>query len=99
MKLEITKNIQFTRLVKSNGRLHEFNFRKYSPQKEILFAVDVVDDRGNRVIFKMQKESDYWKISEPVPAPWISEKESQLHQLIEEEMLKYTPKAVTDEII
>lgn len=99
MKLEITKNIQFTRLVKSHSRLYEFNFRKCAPQKEIFFAVDYVDDGGNRIIFKMQKESDQWKITGPVPAIWILEKEHQLHELIEAEMNKHTPLPVADETL
>jgi hypothetical protein len=49
--------------------------------------VDVSDDRGNRIIFRMQKENDTWKLvqSQPLPA-WIIEKEANFHELIEEEL-------------
>ena len=57
MQLNFIKNIQFTRLVKADGRLREFNFRKFSGEEgELLFSIDVVDDRGNRIIFRMRKE-------------------------------------------
>ena len=50
MQIQFTKNIQFTRLVKADGRLREFNFRKYRGEEgELLFSVDVVDDRDHIV--------------------------------------------------
>ena len=62
MHIQFTKNIQFTRLLKADGRLKEFNFRKINGIKEGMFTVDVSDDRGNRIIFRMQKEDNGWKI-------------------------------------
>ena len=87
MRIEFVRNIQFTRLLKVNGRLREFNFRKLGGANEGFFTVDVSDDRGNRIIFRMQKENDTWKLvmSQPLPA-WIIEKEGNFHELIEEEL-------------
>jgi len=87
MQIQFTKNIQFTRLVKAEGRLREFNFRKYRGEEgELLFSVDVVDDRGNRIIFKMKKEDDGWKIV-PSPLPvWVTNNEKNFNELIEEEL-------------
>lgn len=87
MRIEFVRNIQFTRLLKVNGRLREFNFRKLGGANEGFFTVDVSDDRGNRIIFRMQKENDTWKLvmSQPLPA-WIIEKEPNFHELIEEEL-------------
>ena len=40
MQIQFTKNIQFTRLVKADGRLREFNFRKYrGDEGELLFQL------------------------------------------------------------
>ena len=81
------KNVQFSRLVKADGSLREFNFRRYNdPQAGVLFSVDVCDLRNNRIAFKMQHTDTAWKIVQsPVPE-WVSKNEHILNQLIEEEM-------------
>jgi hypothetical protein len=86
MKLQVSRNIQFTRLVKADGRLHEFNFRKLYSLQEGLFNVDVADDRGNRIIFKMQKKDAGWKITDDLLPAWVSEAEPKLSDVIEETM-------------
>jgi hypothetical protein len=89
MRVQFIKNIHFTRLLKTNGRLREFNFRKFKGGQEDLFSVDLSDDRGNRIIFQMQKDGNTWKITHQEEVPgWISEKEDKLHELIEEELHK-----------
>lgn len=86
MHIQFIKNIQFTRLVKADGRLREFNFRKLNGIKEDIFTVDVSDDRGNRILFRMQKVDNTWKIiQQPLPE-WIWKNESIFHDLIEEEL-------------
>ncbi|HOA39086.1 MAG TPA: hypothetical protein PKJ36_11830 [Flavihumibacter sp.] len=80
------KNIQFTRLIKADGRLREFNFRKMTLLQETLFSIDVVDDRGNRVMFRMRKEDNEWVIiAQPLPA-WVLEQEKVLSDMIKEEL-------------
>ena len=86
MQIKFIKNIQFTRLVKADGRLREFNFRKQNGPQEGVFTVDVSDDRGNRIIFHMQKEDNIWKIVEQQLPEWIWKNEAKLNELIEEEM-------------
>ncbi|HYC39989.1 MAG TPA: hypothetical protein VEB63_05815 [Chitinophagaceae bacterium] len=87
MEFNFVKNIQFTRLVKAEGRLREFNFRKFRGENsETLFSVDVVDDRGNRIIFRMRHEADGWKILPAQLPSWIINSESNLNSLIEEEL-------------
>jgi len=87
MEFKFIRNIQFTRLVKAEGRLREFNFRKFKgDNSEILFSVDVVDDRGNRIIFRMRKEEDRWKILPGQIPAWILNNENNLNSLIEEEL-------------
>ena len=86
MRIQFVKNIQFTRLIKVEGRLREFNFRKLGGLNEGVFTVDVSDDRGNRIVFRMQKDSDQWKIQrQPRPA-WVMEYESKFHEAIEDEL-------------
>ena len=87
MQIHFVKNIQFTKLLKADGRLKEFNFRKLGGMQEGLFTVDVSDDRGNRIMFRMQKEDNAWKIlQQPLP-DWIWKNESSFHEAIEEEIL------------
>jgi hypothetical protein len=86
MNIQFKKNIQFTKIVKAEGRLREFNFRKLGGINEGFFTVDVVDDRGNRIMFRMQKEDNQWKIVEqPLPS-WILSSENEFHGLIEESL-------------
>jgi len=88
MQLSFIKNIQFTKLIKADGRLREFNFRRYnSAKKPAIFSVNVVDNRDNRILFEMQKEDDVWKIIKQQPLPqWILENETNFHESIEEEL-------------
>jgi len=83
------KNIQFSRLVKTEGRLREFNFRKSSPNGVTLFFVDVTDDRSNRILFQMHKNDESWKIQPQLLPDWILKNENKLHEVIEDE-LKFT---------
>lgn len=86
MKIQFIKNIQFTRLVKADGRLREFNFRKINGIKEGMFTVDVSDDRGNRIIFNMEKNDNHWNIASPSLPEWITKNEATFEELIEEEL-------------
>jgi hypothetical protein len=80
------KNVQFTKLLKGESGLREFNFRKTASEGQTVFSVDVTDDRSNRILFYMQKQDDVWKIqSRELPA-WITKNEANLHNMIEEEM-------------
>jgi hypothetical protein len=87
MRIEVKKNIHFTRLVKVNGRLKEFNFRKLGGVNEGLFTVDVSDDRGNRILFRLLYENNVYKIAPDQNLPnWVIEKEGLYNELIEEEL-------------
>lgn len=86
------KMVHFTRLIKAGGRLREFNLRKLREPEGSgieLFSVDTVDDRGNRIVFRYQKESNgTWNIipqGQPLFA-WIQEVEPLLKEQIENEM-------------
>ncbi|MGN6616333.1 MAG: hypothetical protein ACTHJ5_04085 [Ilyomonas sp.] len=86
MKLHFTRNIHFTKLLKAEGRTREFNFRKMRVEGEDLFSVDVVDNRGNRIIFKMRKENGVWKIIPQTLPEWVTELEDKFSEAIEEEL-------------
>src|SRR5664279_5128164 len=87
MIIQFNRNIQFTKLIKAEGRLREFNFRKVNGLHEELFTVDVSDDRGNRIMFKMRKEGNEWLISTEQPIPdWVKNSSSRFNEAIEEEL-------------
>jgi len=87
MQVNFTKVIHFTRLIKAGGRLREFNFRKLRGLEQEMFTVDTVDDRGNRILFRMQKDSNnHWTILQQILPGWIPESEPKLHEAIEDEL-------------
>ncbi|HMO61816.1 MAG TPA: hypothetical protein PKC39_12660 [Ferruginibacter sp.] len=80
-------NIQFSKIVKADGKLREFNFTRLSRQKHPLaFSVDVTDGSLHRICFDMLKENDNWKIVQQQIPRWVLENENKLHVLIEEEL-------------
>ena len=86
MEIRFVKTVQFTHLIKAGGRLREFNFRKINKPDTELFSVNVVDDRGDRVFFHMQKDQNDWRLSLQQLPVWIIQAEGQLHSAIEEEL-------------
>ena len=89
--MNFVKLIQFTRLVKTDGRLREFNFRKLQSPDQGLFSVNVVNDRGDRILFMMEKKDLGWRIvSGELPA-WILQNEKKLDEVIEDELQNPTP--------
>jgi len=80
------RNIQFTKLLKAEGRFREFNFRKSANEGKIIFNVDVTDDRSNRIFFRMQKEDSVWKIQSRDLPLWVINNETNLCELIESEL-------------
>lgn len=87
MQMQVIKNIHFTKLIKAENRLREFNFRMLPGTSNKLFHVDVPDDRGNRIMFKMQREdNNQWAIVEQGLPRWITENVHQLNEVIAEEV-------------
>ncbi|MDO9376506.1 MAG: hypothetical protein Q7T76_18925 [Ferruginibacter sp.] len=87
MQFKFTKNIQFTKLIKANGRLKEFNFRKLNDNKEGMFTVDVVDERDNRIFFSVQRVDNSWRlVLVPNLPKWVIENEAMYGEVIEEEL-------------
>jgi len=78
--------MQFTRLIKINGHLQEFNFTKGDREKSGTFSIDTVDERGNRICFSMTNAETGWEILPESFIPgWILDVQPQLNNCIEEE--------------
>jgi len=86
MNFKVKRNLQFTKLIKAEGRLREFNFTRLTGLMEGIFSLDMVDDRGNRIIFQMKQNPDGWQIREIELPEWITANKPQLQQFIEEEL-------------
>ena len=89
MPIRFVRMVQFTRLVKVEGRLREFNFRKLKSPEEESFNVNVSNERGDRFFFNMQKKDNSWRI-EPGELPkWILQNETNLNEAIEDELRQW----------
>jgi hypothetical protein len=86
MEIRFVRAVQFTCLLKAGGRLREFNFRKMKGPEGELFSINVCDDRGERILFQMQKEQNGWKFRQQQLPAWIVQQETKLHEAIEEEL-------------
>jgi hypothetical protein len=50
-------------------------------------TVDVSDDRGNRIMFTMQKNGNAWSFYMEPPLPdWVRDSEQNLSEMIENEL-------------
>lgn len=79
------KIIHFSRLVKIDGRLREFNFKKNNSAGPYVFDIDTADDRGNRIFFKLHKNDNSWEITSKQELPnWIEDNKQQLVTELEE---------------
>jgi hypothetical protein len=89
MQINFSKVLHFTRLIKAGGRLREFNFRKLRGLEQETFTVDTVDDRGNRILLRMEKDgNNHWGIVQQLLPVWIPENEDKLNEAIEDELRK-----------
>ncbi len=90
MRIQFTKMVQFSLLVKAGDRLREFNFRKLNKDESGVFAVNVCDERGNRIFFNMEKQDGHWRI-DPVTSPpkWLDQNQESLQLALEEELKQW----------
>lgn len=89
MQILFTKVVHFTKLIKAGGRLREFNLRKIRNSDKEIFSIDTVDDRGNRIIFRMEKENNgpwHLVVQEHALPAWVLEVEVKLGETIDEEL-------------
>lgn len=87
MNFNFIRNVHFTKLVKTADRLREFNFRMLPGTSNSSMHVDVPDDRGNRIMFRMNRQDgNQWRVEQKQLPHWIIEIEKKLNDLIEEEL-------------
>ena len=86
MHIQFVKMIQFSRLVKADGRLREFNFRKVKNPDQDSFSVNVCTERGDRIVFGMQKKENDWRIIPDQLPYWIIQNEINLDEAIKDEL-------------
>ena len=81
--METMKNIQFTKLIKADGQLREFNFHRSANIDGPIFTVDVADMKGQRhyVLFKLDHSE--WKLKTSHFPGWIGEVLPILREAIE----------------
>jgi hypothetical protein len=79
------KRIQFSRLIKANGRLREFNFLKSLGPDRDSYEVDVCDESGKRFMFTMKTDGKDWKLKDQALPTWIKDAEPNLSAAIVEE--------------
>jgi hypothetical protein len=84
--MQLLKNIQFTRLIKIDHHLKEFNFRKSNGSIDSLFTIDTIDERHNRITFNMRLTGTEWKIIQNDLPLWIMENEHCLNEAIHKEL-------------
>lgn len=76
------KNVAFTSLIKINGRLREFNFRKRS---EALYDGDTNDERGDRYFFKVELENQNWRVISSGLPFWLTEYEAAIIEAVQKQ--------------
>jgi hypothetical protein len=77
-------NIAFTRILKINNRVWEFNFRKL-PGDHLNYHVDFTDAKNERVMFSMYKDAHgRWHVTGSNLPMWILNEEVVLGSAIEE---------------
>lgn len=89
MHVRFVKMIQFSRQFMAGGRPREFNFRKLNNPEADTFTVNVSDERGNRIVFAMQKKEQEFKILPAQLPTWIIQNEAALQSVIHEEMAAF----------
>ena len=89
MPIRFVRMVQFTLLVKVEGRLREFNFRKLKNPAEEIFDVNVCNERGDRFCFNMQKKDNGWRIEGGELPKWILQNETNLNEAIEDELRRW----------
>lgn len=89
MQLEFSRMVQFSLLLKAGNRVREFNFRKLNHPGEEQFTVNVCDERGERILFDMQRSEGSWKLDPGNLPPWILQTRQALGEAVEKELKRW----------
>jgi hypothetical protein len=84
--MDIIKNIQFTRMYKVDGYLKEFNFRKSNATQKGRASIDTIDERGNRIMFYIEKADTGWTILNRELPSWVLEREQDIDEAMQQEL-------------
>ena len=77
-------NIAFTKILKINERLWEFNFRKL-PGLYPSYHVDLTSEKGSRIMFSIYRSAEgVWRTTSHKLPLWIASAESLIGETIEE---------------
>ena len=82
--MQFSKNIAFTKIIKTSGRPREFNFRRKAKGDGFEYDIDVSDERGERHYFQLHKEEGRWAVRQQFLPAWIVEALPQLPALIDQ---------------
>jgi hypothetical protein len=82
--MNFQKQVQFSKLIKANGRLREFNFLKLNNTELPSYRVDVSDEKGRRYIFQLTNNGGECRISGEDLPKWIIDTETALQEAIPE---------------
>ena len=86
MQIQFIRAVQFSLLIKLDGRLREFNFRKIRNSKVDTFSVNVCNERGDRIFFDMKKLDSSWDFTPSNLPGWIEQNKKVIRQAVEDEL-------------
>ncbi|MEO5947411.1 MAG: hypothetical protein ABIP79_11395 [Chitinophagaceae bacterium] len=89
MHIHYNRAVQFSLLIKLDGRLREFNFRKIRNTEEDTFSVNVCNERGDRIFFDMKKQETGWEFTPSNLPAWIEQNKKNIQQAVEDELPKW----------
>jgi len=81
--MKFQKQVQFSKYIKIEGQLKEFNFLKLNKNDFPTYTVDVSDERGRRFIFLLAQDGKEWKITGDDLPNWILDAKGLLQQEVE----------------
>lgn len=89
MQIQFNRAVQFSLLIKVDGRLREFNFRKIRNTEDDTFSVNVCNERGDRIFFDMKKQESGWDFTPTNIPAWIEQNKKTIKQAVEDELPKW----------
>ncbi len=89
MQIQFIRAVQFSLLIKLDGRLREFNFRKISNAEVDTFSVNVCNERGDRIFFDLKKLESSWDFTPSNLPSWIEQNKKVIRQAVEDELLNW----------
>ncbi|MBS1667324.1 MAG: hypothetical protein JST58_08110 [Bacteroidetes bacterium] len=81
--MKFQKQVQFSKYIKIEGQLKEFNFLKLNKNDFPSYTIDVSDERGRRFIFLLIQDGKEWKITGDDLPHWILAAKGLLQQEVE----------------